>query len=128
MGADLPRRRGTGRSGAQPGMTVWTVETNPRCVVYPVADYTCQALVSSLIFTQFPDDELVGEEDSSELQDRSHKDTKENIVRLSNEAMNETIPDGEHIWAGVKSVPRGEKEWLEIIDRGNSTGGPKGRK
>jgi len=97
------------------------------CVcVCVVADYTCQALVSSLIFTQFPDDSLVGEEDSSELQDASHRDTKENIVRLSNEAMTETIPDGEHVWAAVKAVTRGEKEWLEVIDKGNSKGGPTG--
>lgn len=61
------------------------------------------------------------------MQDPSHKDTKENIVRLSNEAMKETIPDGEHIWSQVKGVSRGEKEWLQIIDKGNSTGGPKGR-
>lgn len=30
-------------------------------------------------------------------------------------------------WKDVKSVKRGEKEWLEIIDRGNSLGGAKGR-
>lgn len=92
-----------------------------------VADYTCQALVSALIFTQFPEDELVGEEDSSELDSDANKEVKRQIVRLSNEAMSETIPDGEHVWEGVKKVTRGEKDWMAVIDKGNSQGGPKGR-
>lgn len=55
--------------------------------------------------------------------------TKNQIVRLSNQAMEEVL-DGEEEekeWIGVKGVPRGEREWLEIIDRGNSEGGPLGR-
>lgn len=53
--------------------------------------------------------------------------TKTNIMRLANEAMKETLTDGEEAWKEVKSVERGEKEWLEIIDKGNSVGGPSGR-
>lgn len=98
-------------------------------LIYPtVADYTCQALVSSVLFSHFPDDLIVGEEDSSELNTPENRATKAAIVRLANEAMSEELPateEGE--WAGVKSVARGEKEWLAIIDRGNSEGGASGR-
>jgi hypothetical protein len=48
-------------------------------------------------------------------------------MRLANEAMAETLSDGEKEWEEVKSVTRGEKDWLAIIDRGNSVGGPSGR-
>lgn len=49
-------------------------------------------------------------------------------MRMANEAMAETLSgEEEAAWADVKSVKRGEKEWLEIIDRGNSVGGPSGR-
>ncbi|GAA5845462.1 hypothetical protein JCM11251_003390 [Rhodosporidiobolus azoricus] len=94
-----------------------------------VGDYTSQALVSSLLFSHFPTDQIVGEEDSSELQKPSNENTKAQIVRLAGEAMSEPLPlaEEEEYWKEVKSVERGEKEWLEIIDRGNSTGGKEGR-
>ncbi|KAL8290483.1 hypothetical protein RQP46_002741 [Phenoliferia psychrophenolica] len=92
-----------------------------------VADYTCQALVSTLIFEHFPTDQIVGEEDSSELNTPANAVTKAQIVRLSNEAMGESLTDGEAEWTGVKGITRGETEWLNIIDRGNSTGGKTGR-
>lgn len=93
-----------------------------------MADYTCQAIVSSLIFSAFPTDSIIGEEDSTELHTPENVETKAQIVRLANEAMVESLSapeEGE--WKDVKSVKRGEKEWLEIIDRGNSLGGAKGR-
>lgn len=94
-----------------------------------MADYTAQALISTLLFHHFPEDQIVGEEDSGELQTVENLVTKNQIVRLSNQAMEEVL-DGEEEekeWIGVKGVPRGEREWLEIIDRGNSEGGPLGR-
>ncbi|GAA5979438.1 hypothetical protein JCM11641_005032 [Rhodosporidiobolus odoratus] len=94
-----------------------------------VGDYTSQALVSALLFSHFPSDQIVGEEDSSELQKPDNANTKAQIVRLAGEAMSEPLPlaDEEAHWEQVKSVTRGEKEWLDIIDRGNSTGGKEGR-
>ncbi|KAK4053584.1 3'(2'),5'-bisphosphate nucleotidase [Microbotryomycetes sp. JL221] len=94
-----------------------------------VADYTCQALVSSLIFAHFPQDQIVGEEDSSELSTPENAQTKQQIMRLANEAMKETVPgqEEEREWNQVKAVERSEKEWLDVIDRGNSTGGNSGR-
>lgn len=85
--------------------------------------------MSSLIFQHFPSDQIVGEEDSSELQTTENKETKTQIMRLANEAMQESL-DGqeeEAEWQAVKTTKRSEKEWLEIIDRGNSTGGKSGR-
>jgi HAL2 family 3'(2'),5'-bisphosphate nucleotidase len=94
-----------------------------------VGDYTSQALVSALLFSHFPSDQIVGEEDSSELQKPDNANTKAQIVRLATEAMKEPLPiaEEEAHWEEVKSVERGEKEWLDIIDRGNSTGGASGR-
>ncbi|SCV72947.1 BQ2448_6872 [Microbotryum intermedium] len=95
-----------------------------------VADYTCQALVSSLLFSHFPSDQIVGEEDSSELNTPENARTKTHIMRLANEAMSKVLEgqkESEQVWKEVKSVKRGEKEWMEIIDRGNSTGGKHGR-
>lgn len=96
-----------------------------------MADYTAQALVSSLLFSHFPTDQIVGEEDSSELHTEENKATKAAIVRMCDEAMRESLAhvSEEAEWEGVKSeVPaRGEKEWLAIIDRGNSIGGASGR-
>lgn len=83
--------------------------------------------MSALLFEHFPTDQIVGEEDSSELNTPENVATKADIVRLANEAMGEVLTDGEAEWAGVKSVTRGETEWLSIIDRGNSTGGKTGR-
>ncbi|GAA6039417.1 hypothetical protein JCM8097_002847 [Rhodosporidiobolus ruineniae] len=95
-----------------------------------VGDYTSQALVSALLFSHFPTDQIVGEEDSSELQKPEQATTKAQIVRLATEAISEALPlaDEENEWQQVKSVPqRSEQDWLDIIDRGNSTGGAQGR-
>lgn len=97
---------------------------------FAVADYTCQALVSSLLFSHFPQDQIVGEEDSSELNTPANAETKTQIMRLAQEAMSESLPieQDEAAWSEVKSVKeRSEKDWLDIIDRGNSTGGAQGR-
>ncbi|GAA6064145.1 hypothetical protein JCM10212_000218 [Sporobolomyces blumeae] len=96
-----------------------------------VGDYTSQALISSLLFSHFPTDEIVGEEDSSELETPENATTKANIVRLANEALSEqlSIDDEESVWNEVKGQgkEKSEREWLDIIDRGNSKGGPEGR-
>lgn len=123
----LLQYQGSATARSKPPITRSTNSTDPP-PLQTVADYTCQALVSSLLFSHFPTDLIVGEEDSSELNTPENVATKAAIVRLANEAMGEELSateEGE--WAGVKSVERGEKEWLAIIDRGNSEGGPGGR-
>lgn len=88
-----------------------------------VADYTSQALISALIFSTFPHDEIVAEEETGEL--GTDAATKARIVRLANEAMEEVLEEVEleAEWAEAKRVRRGEREWMELIDRGNSAGG-----
>lgn len=98
-----------------------------------MADYTCQALVSTLLLAHFPTDKIVGEEDSGELQTPANLVTKNQIVRLCNEALGEKLAGSEESeWDNVKQAVStrggwGEKEWLGIIDEGNSEGGPLGR-
>lgn len=108
-------------AGSAADLTLLTLRT--------VADYTCQALVSSLLFSHFPSDQIVGEEDSSELNQPANATTKQQIMRLASEAMAEALPNPaeEQAWSQVKSVERSEQDWLNIIDRGNSTGGAQGR-
>jgi 3'(2'), 5'-bisphosphate nucleotidase len=81
------------------------------------------------LFSHFPKDQIVGEEDSSELNQPDNATTKQQIMRLASEAMAESLPnpDEEQAWSQVKSVERSEQDWLNIIDRGNSTGGSQGR-
>lgn len=96
-----------------------------------VGDYTSQALISSLLFNHFPTDQIVGEEDSTELQTPENATTKQNIVRLANEALSESlsISSEEECWSRVKGEgsSKSEEEWLAIIDKGNSKGGKEGR-
>lgn len=98
-----------------------------------VGDYTSQALITSLLLNHFPTDEIVGEEDSSELNQPANSDTKRQIVRLANEALVEQLPleQDEEPWREVKLEagrdPKPEQHWLDLIDRGNSSGGAEGR-
>ena len=98
-----------------------------------VGDYTSQALITSLLLNHFPTDEIVGEEDSSELNQPANSDTKRQIVRLANEALVEHLPleQDEDLWREVKLEagrdPKPEQHWLDLIDRGNSSGGAAGR-
>lgn len=100
-------------------------------LIIVVGDYTSQALISSLLFNHFPSDQIVGEEDSTELQTPENSTTKQNIVRLANEALSESlsIKEEEESWSGVKGegATKSDEEWLAIIDRGNSKGGKEGR-
>ncbi|GAA5850997.1 hypothetical protein JCM3766R1_007097 [Sporobolomyces carnicolor] len=98
-----------------------------------IGDYTSQALITSLLLNHFPTDEIVGEEDSSELNQPANSDTKRQIVRLANEALVEQLPleQDEEPWREVKLEagrdPKPEQHWLDLIDRGNSSGGAEGR-
>ncbi|TPX69942.1 3'(2'),5'-bisphosphate nucleotidase [Spizellomyces sp. 'palustris'] len=75
-----------------------------------VADYGAQAVVNSILHAAFPNDPIVGEEDSSELQ--QNKATCDKVVDLAN---------------SVVDSPMSTDEILKAIDLGMYTGGPKGR-
>ncbi|GAA6008335.1 hypothetical protein JCM11491_004439 [Sporobolomyces phaffii] len=97
-----------------------------------VGDYTSQALISAVLFDHFPTDEVVGEETSAELDHPDNATTKAHIVRLANEALADklALDSEEAVWQGVKhdgSGSKTEREWMAVIDRGNSEGGKHGR-
>ncbi|MFZ7112850.1 MAG: 3'(2'),5'-bisphosphate nucleotidase [Desulfatiglandales bacterium] len=76
-----------------------------------VADFGVQALVARHLMTAFPEDRLIGEEDSGQLRRPENDGLKRLVIRYVN-----------RILPGL-----GEKDILGAIDRGNAQGGPEGR-
>ncbi|OZJ03302.1 hypothetical protein BZG36_02288, partial [Bifiguratus adelaidae] len=77
-----------------------------------IADFSAQAVVNSILLEHFPDDRIVGEEDSSDLRGESAKTLRDKVVQLTNTVM---------------SPPLSEDKILASIDRGNYEGGARGR-
>ncbi|KAJ2670385.1 3'(2'),5'-bisphosphate nucleotidase [Coemansia spiralis] len=77
-----------------------------------VADFSAQAVVNSILENDFPDDPVVGEEDSKDLQGEEGRVLREKVVDLVNTAT-------EH--------PMSSDEILRAIDRGLYAGGSTGR-
>ncbi|KAJ3299432.1 hypothetical protein HK104_008938 [Borealophlyctis nickersoniae] len=75
-----------------------------------VADFGAQAVVNSLLRSEFPDDPIVGEEDSKDLQ--------------ANEKMRGLVVD---LANSVLDTPLSTEQVLEAIDYGMYEGGAKGR-
>ncbi|KAJ3013046.1 hypothetical protein HKX48_005937 [Thoreauomyces humboldtii] len=92
-------------------VTAATIEKKDKSPV-TVADYGAQAVVNAMLQRAFPDDPIVGEEDSAEL--RSQTETVEKVVRLANSVMDE-------------DDQMSETQVLDAIDRGTHAGGSKGR-
>lgn len=76
-----------------------------------VADFGAQALIGQYIGTAFPDDLLVGEEDSRLLRQNENKGVKEAVLKIVHR-FNPNLGPG---------------EVLDAIDRGSAEGGPAGR-
>lgn len=86
-----------------------------------IGDFGAQALIIHAIKKNFPDDEIVGEEEASTL--RSDVKLRDLIWALVKDT-SLTDPEAEKIVGGpVESVDA----MLDAIDAGNSTGGNKGR-
>ncbi|KAJ1848468.1 3'(2'),5'-bisphosphate nucleotidase [Coemansia sp. RSA 2708] len=77
-----------------------------------VADYSAQAVVNSILEKHFPNDPIVGEEDSKDLQGDAGRVLREKVVDLVNTATD---------------APMSADEVLRAIDRGQYTGGSTGR-
>jgi 3'(2'), 5'-bisphosphate nucleotidase len=99
-----------------------------------VADYSAQALISTVLSRAFPDDPIVGEEDTTTLRASAATSPatqllRDRITSLSNEALQEELRIGDQeIWGiGPRAPKRTTEELLNAIDRGNHPGGPKGR-
>ncbi|PLW56474.1 hypothetical protein PCANC_04806 [Puccinia coronata f. sp. avenae] len=92
-----------------------------------VGDYTVQALVNFILSKYFPNDEIVGEEDSSELLNTTDKKYLEQIVNFTNQALTEdrlSTGDDEKEWAEFRNQSKlSQDDLVKLIDLGNSMGG-----
>lgn len=86
-----------------------------------IGDYGAQALIISAIKHNFPDDEVVGEEDADSL--RAQKELSAKIWAL----VKETKLDDSASDATLGGPIQSEDAMLKAIDQGNSQGGDKGR-
>ncbi|KAF8591755.1 3(2),5-bisphosphate nucleotidase HAL2, partial [Ramaria rubella] len=99
-----------------------------------VADYSAQGVINSILSRAFPDDPIVGEEDTMTLRESAAfppatQLLRDRITSLANEALQEELmPGDQESWGiGPSAQKRTTEEWLDTIDRGNHPGGPKGR-
>ena len=94
-----------------------------------VGDFATQALISSILYRAFPDDPIVGEEDSSDLRVESGKEMKDRIVELANEALTYELESGDNrSWGIGPGEQQSDTRLLDAIDRGKYEGGRIGRK
>jgi 3'(2'), 5'-bisphosphate nucleotidase len=93
-----------------------------------VGDYAAQALVCSMLRHAFPEDLVVGEEDSADLRLESASEMRGRIINLANEAVCAPLQDGDDAaWGIGPGARRSSEELLDAIDRGNHNGGKTGR-
>jgi len=86
-----------------------------------IGDFGAQALIISALQHNFPDDEIVAEEEAKDL--RENKEVRDTVWQLVQEAkLNDS--SAENVLGGpIKSV----ESMLDLIDKGDSKGGSKGR-
>lgn len=86
-----------------------------------IGDFGAQILIISAILANFPDDEIVGEEDADKLrEDASLKQIVWDLIKTTKL----DDPAAEEIIGGAV---KDENAMLDLLDRGNSKGGAKGR-
>jgi len=104
-----------------------TLTKNDRSPV-TVGDYAAQAVINLMLGSAFPDDLIVGEEDTAEIREESSAQLRGRVVELANEALREDLRFGESTaWGIGPGKTRSVDELLDAIDRGNHTGGRAGR-
>jgi 3'(2'), 5'-bisphosphate nucleotidase len=86
-----------------------------------IGDFGAQALIIQAIKKNFPDDEIVGEEEASSL--RNEKELSSQIWRLVKEVKLEDAESDSLLGGPMPS----ESAMLDSIDQGSSAGGAKGR-
>jgi len=91
-----------------------------------VADYSSQAVISSMLAKAFPDDPLVGEEDTKDL--RANPAMRNRVIDLANEALTADLAMGDNVQWGIgPGQTQSAEELLSAIDRGTYEGGSSGR-
>jgi 3'(2'), 5'-bisphosphate nucleotidase len=82
-----------------------------------VADFAAQALVGHLLEQTFPDDPLIGEEDSSVLQTPDEHQTLERITHFVGHYVENANPESVCEWIDRGAAESGERFWtLDPID------------
>lgn len=84
--------------------------------------------MNTILANAFPDDKIVGEEDSADLRTGKHSELKDRVVQLANEALSADLVLGDNEQWGIgPGKERTTDELLDAIDRGNYGGGRTGR-
>ncbi|SAM80552.1 probable MET22-protein ser/thr phosphatase [Ustilago bromivora] len=101
-----------------------------------VGDYSAQAVINAILGTHFPQDPIVGEEDSKDLQKPESEALRRQIFGLANEALKNSAKECPAVEEAAQSKSSSEalgdrdlteQELLAAIDRGSAEGGDKGR-
>lgn len=79
-----------------------------------IGDYSAQAAVNKVLAQHFPDDGIVGEEDSADLQGEKGTDLRGKVSHLVNESLQEH---------GHIQSPLSDSQLLQSIDLGSFAGG-----
>lgn len=90
-----------------------------------IADYGAQAIINAILRSKFPDDEIVAEENSTELCKESNSDLKSKVWNLVKSTLDEIPSKQIQIEGGLI---QDEKEMMDLIGKGDSSGGSIGRK
>jgi len=98
-----------------------TVDKNDKSPV-TIGDFGAQALIIAALRHNFPDDEIVAEEEAAQL--RENDELKNTIWELVKETkLDDQESEGSLLGGAVKDAD----DMLELLDRGQSAGGNKGR-
>ncbi|KAG0280709.1 ATP-dependent RNA helicase ddx42 [Linnemannia exigua] len=77
-----------------------------------IGDFSAQAVINTILHKSFPEDPIVGEEDSKDLRGEEGRSMREKVLELANSGLDQALT---------------EDLLLETIDRGTFAGGAKGR-
>lgn len=86
-----------------------------------IGDFGAQILIISAIKANFPDDEIVGEEDADKLR------TDDNLKQIVWDLISSTKLDDSAAEAVIGGPIKDVEAMLDLLDQGNSKGGAKGR-
>lgn len=108
------------QSTLSPSLTETKLDKSP----VTIADYASQALLAHLLSLEFPNDPLIGEEDTTSLRTDTQQSNamRTKITQLVNDALALT---SDQLGPALPSLR--EEKVLAAIDRGNSEGGKAGR-
>jgi 3'(2'), 5'-bisphosphate nucleotidase len=82
-----------------------------------VADFAAQALVGAMLDQAFPNDAMIGEEDSSVLQTPEEKETLERIAHFVGRYLSDATPQAVCCWIDRGSAQSADRYWtLDPID------------